>query len=71
MSFNDLIKRFEKSILEKNSLNKDTTGVDKEILAWISVYKHGDEYYKEKARNILIGIAVNAGMIKNRRIVEA
>ena len=70
MTTNELIQMFEKSILKKDELNKDTTGVDKQILAWISVYRHGAESYKEKARNILIGIAINAGMIKNRRSVK-
>ena len=54
-------------ISKKDTLNADDTGVDKEILAWISVFESGSIVYKKIAENTLKGIYVNAGLIRNKR----
>ena len=70
MTFNDYICKIETNIVNKKGLNIDTSGVDKEIMAWISVYKHGAEIYKARAKTILLGILVNSGLVKNKKEFE-
>lgn len=70
MTFNDYISKIETNIINKKGLNIDKSGVDKEIIAWISVYRHGAETYKIKAKKILLGILVNSGLVKNKKELE-
>ena len=70
MTFDDHIRSIETNIVNKNGLNIDTSGVDKEIMAWISVYKHGAEIYKVRVKTILLGILVNSGLVKNKKEIE-
>lgn len=67
MIFNDYISKIETNIINKKGLNIDKRGVDKEIMAWISVYRHGAEIYKIKAKKILLGILVNSGLVKDKK----
>lgn len=70
MTFNDYISKIETNIINKKGLNIEKSGVDKEIMAWISVYRHGAETYKTRAKKILLGILVNAGLVKNKKELE-
>jgi hypothetical protein len=70
MTFNDYIRKIETNIAHKKGLNIDKSGVDKEIIAWISVYRHGAETYKIRAKKILLGILVNSGLVKNKKELE-
>lgn len=70
MTFNDYIRKIETNIAHKKGLNVDRSGVDKEIIAWISVYKHGAENYRIIAKKVLSGILVNSGLVKNKKELE-
>lgn len=64
--FNDLLKEVEQIISKKfNTLNEQQ--IDSEILAFISVYRHGAEQYKEYAKEWLTIFLINANFVKNRR----
>lgn len=48
----DVIKEIKKDIFEKDELN--LRSIDFDVMAWISVYEHGAESYKEEAKNWII-----------------
>lgn len=66
--FDDLIKEVQEVIIRKNDgLNHQA--IDEEISAFISVYKHGSEQYKEYAKKLLTEFLVNANFVKNKRSI--
>lgn len=64
----ELISRLEKDIARKKELNQ-SQDIDKELTAWISVYRHGSEFYKKQAESHLKQFFVNAGYIKGIRSI--
>lgn len=61
----DVIKEIKKDIFEKDELN--LRSIDFDVMAWISVYEHGSESYKEEAKNWIITFAVNAGYLSSKK----
>jgi len=64
----ELISRLEKDIAYKKELNQ-SQDINKELTAWISVYRHGSESYKQQAERYLKQFFVNAGYVKGIRSI--
>lgn len=66
--FNDLLKQVEKVISKKfNTINEQQ--IDSEILAFISLYRHGAKQHSDYAKEWLTSFLINAGFAKNRRSI--
>lgn len=64
--FNDLLKDVEQVISKKfNTINEQQ--IDNEILAFISLYRHGAKQHSDYAKEWLTTFIINAGFVKNRR----
>lgn len=60
-----LIIRVEEVICRKTGMNAQE--IDKEIIAWISVYRHGSHQYQKMATEWLVNFFVNADFVRNRK----
>lgn len=66
--FNDLLKDVEQVISKKfNTINEQQ--IDSEILAFISLYRHGAKQHSDYAKEWLTSFLINAGFVKNRRSI--
>lgn len=66
--FNELLKEVEQIISKKfNTINEQS--IDKEVLAFISLYRHGSKEYSNHAKEWLTTFLINANFIKNRRSI--
>ena len=63
-----LIDRVENTIKRKTGMNAQD--IDKEIIAWISVYRHGSTHYRETAIDWLMNFFVNADFVRSKRQIK-
>lgn len=62
----DAVVELENIISRKrDGLNEQA--IDDEILGYISIYKYGSEIYRNKAKQVLIGILVDSGVLRRKR----
>ena len=66
----DLITKLELVIQRKRDTGNEQKVVDNEVLAYISLYRHGSNEYKKMAKKCLITFLVNAGFVKNKRFIS-
>lgn len=66
----DEVIRLQNVIARKRG-GLNVQAIDDEILGYISVYKYGSREYRDRAKNVLIGILVNSGMVKKKRDIIA
>lgn len=67
---NDLITELELVIQRKRDTGNEQKVVDNEVLAFISIYRHGSNEYKKMAKKWLTAFLVNAGFVKNKRLIS-
>jgi len=67
-TLDELIEHVENIIKRKTGMNAQE--IDKEIIAWISVYRHGSRQYQKIATDWLMSFFVNANFVRNKRQIE-
>lgn len=64
-----LLNDLEKTIRHKWESGNEQRPLDDEVLAMISVYRHGGHDYKKTAKKWLMKFLVNAGYVKGIRSI--
>lgn len=65
VKFDDLVSNLEKELKQKKELGQQQV-IDKEIKAWITIYKQGANSYKKVAIKWLEQFFVNANFVNKK-----
>lgn len=69
MKMEELVIYLEKAVTSKKESDQ-TQAVDFDVIAWISVYRHGSPKFKDYAKEWLKTLAVNAGILNKKRDIK-
>lgn len=69
MKMEELVNHLENTVLRKKESDQ-TQAVDFDVIAWISVYRHGSPKFKDYAKEWLVTLAVNAGILNKKRDIK-